>query len=154
MASGQDDDLRAEDQTGAEADLQGERRRSGCSSAAGGAVASGMEAADVLPVVSMSRAMTTDSGSFSCLANSSMMRMFAWCGMNAARSDRLTPAASSACWATFAISQTAQRKTVWPSWRSVGHGRRRRGTRPGCRSCPTASAFEPSEPQTVGPMPA
>ncbi len=32
-----------------------------------------------------------------------------------------TPAASSACFATFAISQTAQRKTVWPSWRSVGH---------------------------------
>ncbi len=48
------------------------------------------------------------------------MRMLAWCGTNAARSLALTPAAPSACFATLAISQTAQRNTTWPSWRSVG----------------------------------
>ena len=50
-----------------------------------------MDAADVLPVVSMSRPITTVSGSFSCLANSSMIRMLAWCGTNAARSDASMP---------------------------------------------------------------
>ena len=113
----------------------------------------------MLPVVSMSRAMATVSGSFSCLANSSMMRMLAWWGMKAARSSAVTPAASRACSATLAISQTAQRKTVWPSWRSVGQrlvGLRRSpvlGAKSRSRFMPTASAFEPSEPQTVGPMP-
>ena len=125
-ASGQDDDLRAEDQARPEADLQGEAARQlGVLGEqrvrrARSTTAMGMDAADVLPVLAMSRAMRTCSGSFSCFASSSMIRMFAWCGTKAARSPAVTPAASSACWATFAISQTAQRKTVWPSCRSVG----------------------------------
>ena len=40
------------------------------------------------------------------------------------------PAASSARPATFAISHTAQRKTVWPSWRRVGYSPS--GSSPSC----------------------
>lgn len=75
-------------------------------------MASGIEAADVLPVVSMSRATVTCSGSFSVFTIESMIRMFAWCGMKTSRSSAEIPAASRACWATFAISKTAQRKTA------------------------------------------
>ena len=73
-----------------------------------------------------------------------MMRMFAWCGMNAARSSAVMPAASSACWATFAISQTAQRKTVGPSWRSVGQSTAPAPSRYAASglSMPTASHFD------------
>ncbi len=84
-------------------------------------MASGMEAAEVLPVVATSRATVTCSGSPSVLTIESMIRMFAWCGMKTSRSSARTPARSSASWATFAISKTAQRKTAWPSWVIAGY---------------------------------
>ena len=117
-------------------------------------MASGIDAAEVLPVVSISRAISTLSGSFSCFANSSMMRILAWWGTNAANSLAETPDSSSAFFATLAISQTAQRKTACPSWRRVG--------KPPSRSAkaswrvlfmPTASHLDPSEPHWVGPIP-
>lgn len=52
---------------------------------------------------------------FSVFTIESMIRTLAWCGMKTSRSSGLIPAASSACCATFAISNTAQRKTAWPS---------------------------------------
>ena len=116
-------------------------------------MASGIEAADVFPVVSMSRPITTVSGRPSCLANSSMMRMFAWCGTKAARSEGWMPAASMACRATFTISQTAHRKTVGPSWRRVGQGAAPSRKSVSVAFMPTASALDPSDPQMVGPMP-
>ena len=114
VVSGQDDDLRGVDQAGAEADLQREAAARRPRPRSIRSVASGIEAAEVLPVSAMSRATGTCSGSFSCLIIASMIRMLAWWGMKASRSSAVTPAASSACWATGAISQTAQRKTVWP----------------------------------------
>ena len=106
----------------------------------------------MLPVVAMSRAIATESGSFSCFANSSMMRMFAWWGMNAARSPGSRPAASSASRAFFAISHTAQRKTVGPSCRSVGHAWPSR-IEPSVFVIRMVSQCEPSEPHTDGLMP-
>jgi hypothetical protein len=82
-----------------------------------------------------------------------MMRMFAWCGMNAPRSSAVTPAVSRACLATFAISQTAQRNTVWPSWRIVGQGFTLSRYSSKVAFMPTASHLEPSEPQTVAETP-
>lgn len=83
-------------------------------------IASGIEAAEVLPVVRMSRATVTCSGSLRVFTIESMIRTLAWCGMKTSRSSALIPAASSACWATFAISNTAQRNTAWPSWVIAG----------------------------------
>src|SRR5690625_2659351 len=54
-------------------------------------VASGIEAAEVLPVSLMSRAMTTSSPRPSCLASSSMMRMFAWWGAKTSMSSTVSP---------------------------------------------------------------
>ena len=61
-------------------------------------IASGIEAAEVLPVSTMSRATGTWSGSLSVFTIASMMRMLAWCGMKASRSSAVTPAAVEACW--------------------------------------------------------
>src|SRR5690625_7770669 len=79
-----------------------------------------MDAAEVLPVWAMSRAITTDSGSFSCLASWSMMRMLAWCGMNTSMSAGVRPAASIALAPTLAISKLAHLNTVGPFCRKVG----------------------------------
>lgn len=63
-------------------------------------------------------------------------------------------AASNASFATFAISQTAQRKTVGPSWRRVGHSETPSRNSVSVWFMPTASALEPSEPpQTAREMP-
>ena len=61
--SGEDDDLRGVDQSGAEADLQGEPAAAGLLSRSSRSVARGIEAADVLPVSSMSRRDQDVSGS-------------------------------------------------------------------------------------------
>ena len=47
-------------------------------------------------------------------AIASMMRMLAWWGTNTSRSSEVMPALSSACWATLAIVNDAQRKTGLP----------------------------------------
>ena len=46
-------------------------------------IASGIEAAEVLPVCSMSFAIATESGRPRCLAIAALMRPLAWWGMNA-----------------------------------------------------------------------
>src|SRR6476469_8637969 len=123
-------------------------------------VAIGIEAAEVLAVVTMSRATGMSAGSLSCLTIASMMRMFAWCGMKASRSSALMPALSMACWATGAMPQTAQRKTVWPAMPIAGHTFLSacadcHDSRTSVQACfwLMASRCVPSEPQTVGPMP-
>ena len=82
-----------------------------------------------------------------------MMRTLAWCGMNASSWSAVTPAASSACWATGAMLQTAQRKTVWPCMPMCGQPRPCSWTSIQLSVCEIASHFSPSEPQIVGPMP-
>ncbi len=110
----------------------------------------------MLPVVSMSRATATCSGSLSALIIESMIRMLAWCGMKASSWSAVMPAASSACWATFAISNTAQRKTAWPSW--VMAGKRTSVAAPCSRYTShdrvwvMVSDLSPSEPHTIGPI--
>src|SRR5690625_414504 len=125
-----------------------------CPSRTRRSVARGIEAAEVLPVSAMSRAMTTLSGSFSCLASWSMMRMFAWWGMNTSISSGEMPAASIARAATFAISKLAHLNTVGPFWRSVGHDMSEPSWKVS-QLCVArmASAWEPSDPQIVGPIP-
>ncbi len=102
----------------------------------------------------MSRPMTTESDRPMRLASMSMIRMFAWCGRNTSMSSGWRPAASMAAVAALAISKLAHLKTVGPFWRRVGHE----------VSVPsftlsqewvmfTASACEPSDPHTVGPIP-
>src|SRR5579884_22118 len=66
-------------------------------------IASGMDAAEVLPWVAMSRATGTCSGSLSALIIASVIRMFAWCGMNASSWSAVIPARSSAFFATGTI---------------------------------------------------
>ena len=66
--------------------------------------ASGIDAAEVLPVSAMSRATATLSGNPSFLIMASVIRMFAWCGMKTSRSSTPIPALSSASLATLAIS--------------------------------------------------
>lgn len=114
-------------------------------------IASGIEAADVLPVVRTSRATVTCSGSLSVFTIESMMRSLAWWGMKTSRSSGESPEASSASLATFAISNTAQRNTAWPSCVIAGnlpelsysfHG----------TVCLMVSDLSPSDPHTVGPM--
>ena len=51
------------------------------------------------------------------------------------------------------MSHTAQRKTVWPSWRSVGHSDAPSRNSVSVWFMPTAPAFEPSEPQIVRAIP-
>ena len=102
----------------------------------------------------ISLATATDSGSFSCFTSSSMILIFAWWVTSAERSSALIPATSSACWATFTISQTAHLNTVRPSWRIVGQP-----ASPSLKSrrdpvMLTEDQCEPSEPQTVGEIPA
>src|SRR6476661_5883758 len=123
-------------------------------------VAIGIEVAEVLAVVTMSRATGMSAGSLSCLTIASMMRMFAWCGMKASRSSALMPALSMACWATGAMPQTAHRKTVWPAMPIAGHTFLSacadcHDSRTSVQACfwLMASRCVPSEPQTVGPMP-
>lgn len=66
---------------------------------------------------------------------------------------REIPAASSACWATFAISKTAQRNTAWPSWVMAGNFSGRSAWNSSHATvCLMVSDLSPSEPQTVGPM--
>ncbi len=116
--------------------------------------ASGIEAAEVLPCSAMSRAMTTCSGSLRERAIASTIRMFAWCGTKRSRSSTVIPVRSRVSWATFAISNAAQRKTALPCI-----------TRCGIRGCSEAttsrqssrwrirSNCSPSEPHTTGAMP-
>ena len=82
-----------------------------------------MDAAEVLPVVAMSRPIDDGVGQLELLGE---LVDDAHVGLVRDEGGEIgspsTPAASSACCATFTISQTAQRKTVGPSWRSVGHG--------------------------------
>ena len=111
--SGQDDDLGRVDEPGAEADLIADTGNTSaaplgtCPSRSSRSAASGIDAADVLPVSAMSRPTTTVSGSFRVLIIWSMIRMFAWWGMNASISSAVTPAASIAFCAIGAICQTA-----------------------------------------------
>ncbi len=65
-----------------------------------------------------------------------------------------------ACWATGAMPQTAQRKTVWPAMPMLGHTALSawasfHDSRTSVHACALADgrAATPSEPQTVGPMP-
>lgn len=57
-------------------------------------MASGTEAAEVLPASTMSRATTVAGFSFSRLVIASVIRRFAWCGMKASTSSIATPARS------------------------------------------------------------
>ena len=66
-------------------------------------MARGIEAAEVLPWVAMSRATTTDGGSFRARNIASVMRMLAWWGTKTSRSSGRTPARSSASAAVLAI---------------------------------------------------
>ena len=59
---------------------------------------------------------TRSRGTPSLRAIASMIRRFAWCGTNAARSLTATPARSHACAAIGCMAVVAQRKTAWPSW--------------------------------------
>ena len=83
-------------------------------------MASGIDAAEVLAVSTMSRATGMSAGSLSCLIIASMIRMFAWWGMKASRSSMVMPALSIACCATGAMPQTAHRNTDWPAMPIAG----------------------------------
>ena len=148
--SGQNHDLGAEHEAGAEADLQGEPAAESDAPRAAGASRAGWMPPTCCRSSRCRGAITTDSGSFSCLANSSMMRMFAWWGMKAARSDASTPGGLQRLLGDLGhlpdgpaedrLALLAERRPRRP---------RRRGTRSSVAFMPTASAFEPSEPQTV-----
>lgn len=115
-------------------------------------MASGTEAAEVLPVSAMSRPMTTSSPRPSCLASSSTMRMFAWCGTNTSTSSTVSPESSSISRTFCAVCQTAQRNTVRPSCSRVGHSAlpsRKSVSEPVIRM---VFQLSPSLPQTVGPI--
>jgi hypothetical protein len=66
-------------------------------------MASGMEAAEVLPWLTMSRATTTSDGSLRALNMASVIRLFAWCGTKTSRSSGFTPATSIASAAVLAM---------------------------------------------------
>ena len=83
-------------------------------------MASGIEAAEVLPWWMMSRATTTSDGSLSARNMASVIRMLAWCGAKTSRSSGRTPAASIASAAVLAIVYEAHLKTGLPSIRSIG----------------------------------
>ena len=74
----------------AETDQQGGAAR-GVGAASSASSASGIEAAEVLPAVSMSRATTQDSGSSRSATIRSVIRALAWCGTNAASSTPAEP---------------------------------------------------------------
>ncbi len=117
-------------------------------------MASGIDAAEVLPVVGDVAGDRDASGSASCLAMASMIRMLAWCGMNASRWSTPSPAASSAFWATGDISpdRPPEDGTGLPS--AARATRRARASRYSIHEdlLTIASHWAPSEPQTVGPI--
>ena len=77
--------------------------------------ASGIEADEVLPAVTISSA-TFACGAPSLRAIASMMRRLAWCGTNAVSSDGSIPAAAQASFAIGCSAVVAHRNTAWPSW--------------------------------------
>ena len=81
-----------------------------------------------------------------------MMRMFAWCGMKASRSSARTPAASRAFWATGAMPQTAHRNTDCPAMVMAGQSMFFSRVSSQLSRWEMVFHWEPSEPQTVGPM--
>ena len=127
---------------------------SGCS-ASNALIAMGIEAADVLPEVRISLAITTFSGNFISRAMDSMIRTLAWCGIKASSWSGETPAASRARSPALLIEKTAHRKTVWPCWEIYGQA----PSDPPCQSAfhegsnRMASRESASDPQTMGPIP-
>ncbi|AUA10679.1 hypothetical protein CFP59_02778 [Streptomyces malaysiensis subsp. malaysiensis] len=86
-------------------------------------MASGTDAAEVLPADLMSSATTTCGGSSSALATASVMRRLAWCGMKADSWSTVTPARLRAAAAVRGTSLIAQRNTSDPAIRIYGQGR-------------------------------
>src|SRR5690606_37602436 len=85
-------------------------------SSAAAAIASGIEAEEVLPV--RSSTVTAFSVGMPSLSQAeSMMRMFAWWGMTTAMSSAVMPARSSAARPEATITRTARRNTSRPSMR-------------------------------------
>jgi len=80
-----------------------------CSSNA--SMATGIDAAEELPIVQMSRLTTTFSGSFRWRSIESVMRLLAWCGMKTSSWSGVSPAAAIASADFSAMKVVAQRKT-------------------------------------------
>lgn len=116
-------------------------------------MASGTDAAEVLPACTTSLATTTWGGSRRADAAPSTIRRFAWCGMKAASSAVVTPAASSAARAVLGTVETAQRNTAGPSMRRVGRTAASVSRPFQGAEWAMASWRSPSDPQTTGPMP-
>src|SRR5207248_8390218 len=117
-------------------------------------MASGTDAAAVLPLSTTSLATTTDGGRSTVDTSASVIRALAWCGTNAARSPARTPAASSAPRATRPISVTAHRYTAGPAisrydQRASAPSRRHDHGRGWAIADPQAL----SDPHTAGAMP-
>src|SRR5699024_7441123 len=118
-------------------------------------MASGIDAAEVLPVCSMSLEMATVSGSPRCLAIAELMRPLAWWGMNAWIWSAETPDASRVRSDALEICTAAHRNTREPF--IVTYGCSVAPSAAWSMSsrqflvCVIASACSPSEPHTTGP---
>ncbi len=117
-------------------------------------MASGIEAAELLPLVTMSRATAVCAGRPSWSTTWSVMSMLAWCGMKASRSSTVTPARSSIFLAAGTSSLVAQRKTFQPDMVMAGRASGRRPV-PSCQGAVMrrAALRVPSARQTTGPIP-
>src|SRR5699024_7702099 len=152
---GQAHDLPRVRQSGAEPDEQRDLAGLGLALAEHRLMASGIDAAEGLPVRSMSLEMATVSGSPRCLAIAELMRPLAWWGMNAWIWSAETPDASRVRSDALEICTAAHRNTREPF--IVTYGCSVAPSAAWSMSsrqflvCVIASACSPSEPHTTGP---
>src|SRR3954453_3734268 len=104
--------------------------------------ASGIEAAEVLPDCTMSRATTVRSGRPSFLVIDSTMRRLAWCGAKTSMSSGPTPAASMA---STSVSVSFVVARGWRAWAAIAMN-------PVPTEISIALCWSPSLPQATGPM--
>ena len=117
--------------------------------------ASGMEAAEVLPVRWRTRAAFSR-GIPSRLRAVSMIRMLAWWGTTRAMSSIDVPARSMAVVAAFSMASTALRNTSWPCMTilsSCSQYRRSAAEPSDIRSQPRRLGWEPLRSITTAPAP-
>ena len=117
--------------------------------------ASGMLADEVLPVVTMSSATTTESPRSRAFTMDSVIRWLAWWGTRTSMSASVTPAALQAASATLGMASAAHLKTRRPCMLIDGRPQAGVGAVLG-RSRARAGAPRragPSLPQTTGPTP-